>query len=581
MNKTRNTFLCVLIAAVFILSLVTGCGGNSPENTQSTQPAAANEASGTTAAANGPSKDPITIQMYVGEPWNTSIIDASWTDPVTKYLTEKTGVTLEVTTAKSQDADNEMNVMMASGDLPQIIFKYGNPRKKLVEGGYVQPLDDLIDKEGPNIKKNMGMFMDNWRELDGKVYGLGNWCWNKPSMYTLNLQVNTLNIRYDILKEMGYAKLDRKNPFDSFITVAEYTDLLKQVKAKYPDMIPVLIDTDRSFMGYNPYEVLLKSYGLSIINDTIYEDGKAKFVYESKHMPDVIKYLNSLYVDGYIPKGIATFKTEQNQNLISTGKVFSTLGFVNGLSEAQGALSENNEERRMVYLYLVQDSSVKNLAINGTVNIGSPGIMISSEAKDTDRIMQFFDYCASDEGSLAICGGVEGVTYTKGADGKLLPMDEMYKGYVVWDANTLKKFGVGGWECILPSLGGFGANGQVFDIFAAKTFDENKWAIYNNSDWKNISYINPLAMTADLNQTTQPDAFEASSKINSYIKDRIVKAIIQPTPEKSASEWTKSMEQMKADGLDELDKALSANWNELARAMGAKPDHLIIMNSEK
>ena len=50
-----------------------------------------------------------------------------------------------------------------------------------------------------------------WRNRsDNKVHCLGYWYFNKVVPFGLNYQVNTLQMRYDVLKELGYAKLARE-----------------------------------------------------------------------------------------------------------------------------------------------------------------------------------------------------------------------------------------------------------------------------------------------------------------------------------------------------------------------------------
>ena len=183
----------------------------------------------------------ITFTLYCGDYWASNYIDPSWTDPLAQELTKRTGVTLKVTVPASDDDEGEMNKLIASGNLPDLIFRTGGASKDTLEtGGYTKPLDDLIAKYAPNITKYMSGSFPAWRNrTDGKIYCLGLWYLNKVCKPALNLQVNTLQMRYDILKELGYAKLDRSTDgsMNSFITWQDYLNLLAQVKAKYPDMI--------------------------------------------------------------------------------------------------------------------------------------------------------------------------------------------------------------------------------------------------------------------------------------------------------------------------------------------------------
>jgi putative aldouronate transport system substrate-binding protein len=509
------------------------------------------------------------LTMFIAEPFHSGNIDPSFTDPVAKEITKRTGVTLEITTVKSNDANAELNLLMASGELPDIVFASNAVRRNmLISGGYVQPLEDLIEKYGPNIKKNFGPYLNNWKAEDGKIYGLGQWNWNQPTQYALNLQINTLHMRYDILKELGYPKLSRKNDGDSFITVDEYMKLLDQVRSKYPEMTPALMS------GPGAYETMIRSKGVQREANTVFENGKAYYLYDNPYTNESIKFLNKLYLDGYVPKGFATFKREENQNLIANGKVFSTLGDVPGLSEAKVPLSNGNEEKQMVMFYLTANSSVKHILANNYNEQSIPRLMISKNTKNAEAFIKMMDYFATDEGSLLVNAGVEGVSYTKDSKGKLVPKDDIAKGYASWDTNVLKKTGVGGWFNILPSNAGLDKNGNANDINAQKVFDEDRWVSYNNTDWKRFSYPRITSPVGDLTKEKNPEAFEANTKINGYINDRLTRAIVAESPEASAAEWSKAVQQMKTDGLDKLTAALQDNWLKLAKTLNRDPNKL-------
>lgn len=552
--------IAFMMLTVIVLS---GCSENSNTNTN---PSANNDKE--------TSGEEETVTMFLADSWPSSIVDPSWTDPIAQELTKKTGVRVEVTTLKSDNADSELNLMMAADELTDIVVAYDDRRTRLISGGYVQPMDELIEQYGPNIKKNLGPFFDNWREEDGKMYALGNWNWNAPSKYALNLQINTLYMRYDILKELGYGKLDRNNEGDSFITVDEYMGLLDQVKNKYPDMVPALME------GEDAYKTMLMSTGVQSRQNTVFEDGKGYFLYDNPYTSKAISFLNKLYTGDYVPKGFATFKQEENEALISNGNVFSSLGNVSGLSNSQAALSEGNDEKRMVMFYLIDNPDVKSIFANGYWGIGGPSIMISKKSKKVEAVMKLFDYMATEEGSLLVNAGVEGVTYNK-VDGKNVPIDEIAKGYAAWDMNVIKKYGVGGWFNIFPSLAGVDKDGNANDINAQKVFEDDKWVVYNNKDWQQFSYTQIVSSAGDLKKENHPEAFEALLKINGYITDRMVKAIVAPNEEASKKEWDDAVKQMEADGLNEMNKALDENWKKLAAALGKEPDQLNVVEADK
>ncbi|MNJ52153.1 Bacterial extracellular solute-binding protein [compost metagenome] len=135
------------LAAFFLASalLVGGCGaaGNNAgdKNTNKTT----NES-----AANGNDTSPFTITFFGADAspnWN------NMQDDVGKYITEKTGVTIEAEyDVGSGGGDNKIALMAATGEIPDMIFAKGN-LSTLVDAGLVMDLTDLIEEHAPNIKK--------------------------------------------------------------------------------------------------------------------------------------------------------------------------------------------------------------------------------------------------------------------------------------------------------------------------------------------------------------------------------------------------------------------------------------------
>lgn len=517
--------------------------------------------------------------LFIGDSWMASIFDDSFQDTVAQELLNRTGVTLDMEMVKSDNADSEINILLASGDLPDLIFASGAIRSQMLRDGYVIELTDLIESHGKNIKDNLGFVFPEWQEPDGSLYGLGCFVWN-DSKYALNLSVNTVHMRYDILKELGYEKLARDNEYDSFITIDEYLDILDQVKEQYPDMIPALFDAEKAI------EVLMKAKGgqfTNIIGSTYtsYENGEGKSVFSSEYLPGVIQFLNEFYNNGYAPDGVLNFTLEENEALLSTGEVFSTLGSVEGQDQGMAAFQQSGEENRYVMFYLRESEDIKDLYINNYAMAEGPNLLITKGCEDPEGLMEFLDFCASDEGSTIIGAGVEGVTYTVADDGTLVPTEEMATAYAQWDVNVIKKHGIGNWLNLLPSMEGLKEDGHAYDINAEAAFTADQWVAYNNKDYAHIAYPRLANAVGKIDTDTTPEAYNALSKINTYAFDRIAKAIMAPTAEECQAEWETCVKQMNADGLADLDQALDTNWKELAEMYGNEPAALLVTDANK
>ena len=200
--------------------------------------------------------------------------------------------------------------------------------------------------------------------------------------------------------------------------------------------------------------ILLRSSGTPLWFDGLWEDGKFARRDHSKLTEQTLIDINSFYQKGYAAIGDTTGNTEGRKARMSDGKVFSCLGFENLIWDVQATLSKDNDEKRYVMFYLIKDPSVKYVYTNGAWTDSAAGIHLNAKLNDarTQAAMKFLDYCMGPEGSLLVCSGVEGISYTKNPKtGWYTPTDEVFTGYRSWDANILRKTGVGGWTNILPT----------------------------------------------------------------------------------------------------------------------------------
>ncbi|WP_246067194.1 ABC transporter substrate-binding protein [Paenibacillus koleovorans] len=229
------------------------------------------------------------------------------TSSATKWVEEQTNIQIEWEVApEGPEAQTKLNVVLASGDYPDIIMNFGvTNTQQLTYGqqGVFIPLNDLIDKYGVEMKKNMfGKFPNARAEItasDGKIYALpvisecyqcsyGQKMWiYKPWLDKLGLKVPT--------------------------TTDEFYTVLKAFKEKDPngngkaDEIPLTGSIEGNHTRID--EFLMNAFVLNSVKDfsgafTI-EDGRHMYVDKGKVVPaftqqgwkDGLKFLNKLYAE--------------------------------------------------------------------------------------------------------------------------------------------------------------------------------------------------------------------------------------------------------------------------------------------
>jgi len=151
-------------------------------------------------------KEKLTLKMLTND-WTGIVVGNDM--PVYKELEKRTNVHLDITLLPIQNTLDKFNLIMASGDLPDIVG-WGNADafNKFGMQGALVPLQDLIKKFGPDIQKAIENPLPNdslpyklnaWAELraaDGNLYTV-------PTISSSSAIGPVFGIRTDWLDKLG------------------------------------------------------------------------------------------------------------------------------------------------------------------------------------------------------------------------------------------------------------------------------------------------------------------------------------------------------------------------------------------
>jgi len=340
-------------------------------------------------------------------------IDKEWM--FWEELTERTNVSLETVEVPLSDYEQKRGLLIGAGDAPFIIPKtYPGQESAYVSSGAILPISDYVDLmphfQDKVAKWNLQGDIDSLRQQDGKYYLL-------PGLHEDVWTDYTIAVRTDILAELG---LEEPATWD------EFRDMLRAMKAAYPDVYPM---SDRWSIP-TPLGALQNIIGPSYGYDTMggwgyqnatFDREAQEFVFTGT-MPEykeMVEFLHSLVAEGLFDPESVTQDDDTAIQKLATGKSFVISTNAQTLvNDYRPALAQNNPNATIAKITR-PDSPV------GSVKAGSRlenGIMISSKARESENfvaMMQFIDWLwYSDEGQEFAKWGVEGVTYTKDADGK-------------------------------------------------------------------------------------------------------------------------------------------------------------------
>lgn len=336
--------------------------------------------------------------------------------PVFKKAFEETNIKLVGVASQNQsDEVQGYNLMLSSGSLPDIIaYERVSDFENLgMEGGLI-PLEDLIDKYAPNLKK---FFEENPRykkdaiAADGHIYIIPNY-----NDYFNLKTTQGYYIRKDWLK-----KLNLKEPK----TVDELYKTLVAFRDKDPngngkkDEVPLFLRgniTRKIMMG------LADIFKVSVV---WYDDkGMPKFGPAQQEYKEAMIQLAKWYKEGLIDKEVFTRGMGSRDYMLSN----DLGGFTNDWFSSTGSYNDKLASKIPGFDFSVMlppeyKGNNKTLFVRPTY-MGGWGI--TSSAKNPIELIKYFDFWYSEAGRRLWNFGVEGQDYNM-VDGKPVFTDKILK----------------------------------------------------------------------------------------------------------------------------------------------------------
>ena len=166
----KKRILALALAAIMLMVPFTACSSSS-SSTPAASASAAGTGSSSTASAE-PDNSPITITVL--NRVNAEIVLDD--NPMLAAVAEKTGVTLEIEAPPISNYTDRLQLVMASGDLPDIIYtwEFDQNYEKWANDGLILPLDEYIE-DYPNLMANISE--GQWGKArvggaDGQIYAV-------------------------------------------------------------------------------------------------------------------------------------------------------------------------------------------------------------------------------------------------------------------------------------------------------------------------------------------------------------------------------------------------------------------------
>lgn len=339
------------------------------------------------------------------------------TNDFTKYLEDLTGVHIEWVTAGRDDWQEKLNMMLSSGDYPDMLLGLSPDLAKFgVKEQIIVPMDEYINEENmPNYMKLYGDRLDLSRETDGQIYSLiaENDCYH--CSYGRKMWINTKH-----LEEMGV---------EMPTTTDEFLEVCKKFKEYKPDGIAVLGSAPGQGW-YSEFENFLMgsfilppstSYTLELRDKTaVTWDGEIVCVAQDDRYREFLKYANTLYNEGALYDGDFTQTEEQMKSIINQDGA-PVLAFTTGTISNCIDVTSNPD------LYAQYEAMSPLKGPDGTqlttyfkyLSINDGNFSITDTCKSPEAALRWADFFYSEIGDLASqYGADEGKDWVLNPEGK-------------------------------------------------------------------------------------------------------------------------------------------------------------------
>ncbi|MDF2936808.1 MAG: transporter substrate-binding protein [Paenibacillaceae bacterium] len=402
MKKAAFSMMCLSVAG----GLVAGCAGGTDDASSAPQ-----ESAGATAPAASGNVYPLKLDKKLTY-WAELNANVSSTKPTFSQVPffqewqKRTGVQLEFIQPPSNQRTEALNMLLASGDLPDMIeyswSTFPGGGEKAIADGYILKLNDAIEKYAPNFKKYLQEHPDVDKQIktdDGSYYVFPFLRGEGTSM-TYQGPI----IRKDWLDELGL-------PVPS--TMDEWYTTLKAFKEKKGAAAPLtFLGTPTTLFGLEG-GAFIGAFG--VIKNFYQSNGAVKYGPLEPGYKEFLATFRKWYEEGLIDKNIATIDTKtMDSNMTSERSGASVWNSGSGISKWQPILKQKNEKAQLAGApYPVLNKGDKPMfGQKDFAYVNTGAVAISAKSKNVEAAVRLLDYGYGEEGHMLFNFGVEGTTYT-------------------------------------------------------------------------------------------------------------------------------------------------------------------------
>lgn len=538
---TKKWGLLLFTSLIAISTALTGCSGSKGE-----KETVKSEAPGETKKIVFPLEKPVDLTMFtIKHP----AVKKDYSEmKFFKNMAEKTGVNVKWNLASTADGQEQMNLLFASDDLPDVFFgPYLMSTSDIVRygsDGQIIPLDDMINEElTPNIMK---LFE---KRPEYKAYVTAP----NGHIYTIPMISETMENTIPDAMFINKKWLDKLG-LEMPTTTDEFYEVLKAFKTGDPngngtaDEIPFsVVNMKNAIQGPLSLAAAFgKSWPSGNASNFHVENGKITFAPILEENRDFLTYMNKLYKESLIDQEIFThdasvYSAKLNSNPSSVGAFF----FWNS-----AALPPETRDDYVMVPPLKGPNGETGWNRQDPNN-NPHGFSITKENENPEITMKWFDELYETDTSLEATFGPFGTNLEKVDGGYTVTVDDRYA----------------------ESAGAQAPGAVLAETFATAVPnpdlppDRKKEYVELLKPFTNPEIFprNLMVSLEDAEQIKQWGIDVLAE--NAYLDQAIAKIVTGNDP---AGEWSKMVEQLKKYGLEDYTAMMQRNYDSYISSSEAK-----------
>ncbi len=318
-----------------------------------------------------------------------------FTDYIQKNFGDPRNITVKWLTIPRSEEVAKLNMLMASGEAPDICFTYTESVvTNLVAQGGLTEMTALIEEYGPNIKKHLGDMILAAGQFEGGQYAV-------PARRIMTAGFNYY-IREDMLEECGVALPTNKQ---------EFHDALAAIKEKY-GIAPLSLTTTNYLVPTK--DVLVMSFIKDLSPRTLATAPAVTW----DGFEDYLVYMNTLYNEGLIDPDFS-LDDDRYLDLISTSQAACYTMHYDDPIRPNSTLTTLRSYEPEAKLTAVDcfESAADGVKYHPTQAANGMLIVIPVYSKCPEAAMMYIDWLCQENVIMDLQNGVEGINHTISEDG--------------------------------------------------------------------------------------------------------------------------------------------------------------------